>query len=310
MTNNIRVFLWLGLALALWVNYSQWQLDYGAKADAAGSHDWHYQMRQKPRRIERHCSAGGSVKLPPRPGCRRTRSPLPASARGRAARPASLGGHGARHHRRAGARHRLARRHAGARGAAGLSHGQGTSRSRWCCSTRPTPRLTTCCRPASRARAGQRAPDAPRDVHQRRRQYQLAAGQDELRVPLTWTDGSGITVTKTYVFHRSMFAIGLEYSDARTTPRQPWKARLVRAASTRVDPPIERSMFKVEIVRHSAARRFSTRTARSTSELDIEDVGRPEPFAGRDRTAGSPACSITSSARSFPSPADTLHATR
>ena len=41
MTNNIRVFLWLGLALALWVNYSQWQLDYGAKADAASSHDWH-----------------------------------------------------------------------------------------------------------------------------------------------------------------------------------------------------------------------------------------------------------------------------
>ncbi len=31
MTNNIRVFLWLGLALALWVNYTQWQMDYGAK---------------------------------------------------------------------------------------------------------------------------------------------------------------------------------------------------------------------------------------------------------------------------------------
>ena len=34
MTNNIRVFLWLGLGLALWVNYSQWQVDYGAKATA------------------------------------------------------------------------------------------------------------------------------------------------------------------------------------------------------------------------------------------------------------------------------------
>ncbi len=32
MTNNIRVFLWLGLALALWINYSQWQIDYGPKA--------------------------------------------------------------------------------------------------------------------------------------------------------------------------------------------------------------------------------------------------------------------------------------
>ena len=41
MTNNIRVFLWFGLALALWVNYSQWQVDYGAKATPPASHDWH-----------------------------------------------------------------------------------------------------------------------------------------------------------------------------------------------------------------------------------------------------------------------------
>src|SRR4051794_19856649 len=34
MTNNIRVFLWLGLALALWLNYSQWQIDYGPKPTA------------------------------------------------------------------------------------------------------------------------------------------------------------------------------------------------------------------------------------------------------------------------------------
>ena len=41
--------------------------------------------------------------------------------------------------------------------------------------------------------------------------YDLAPGQDELRVPLTWTNGQGVTVTKTFVFHRSMFAVGLEY---------------------------------------------------------------------------------------------------
>ena len=44
MTNNIRIFLWLGLALALFVNYTQWQQDYAAKpatvqtsTDAAGA---------------------------------------------------------------------------------------------------------------------------------------------------------------------------------------------------------------------------------------------------------------------------------
>jgi YidC/Oxa1 family membrane protein insertase len=37
MTNNIRVFLWLGLALAVWLNYSQWQMDYGPKPGAAST---------------------------------------------------------------------------------------------------------------------------------------------------------------------------------------------------------------------------------------------------------------------------------
>src|SRR5262245_37649602 len=34
MTNNIRVFLWLALGLALYMNYSQWQMDYGPKPTA------------------------------------------------------------------------------------------------------------------------------------------------------------------------------------------------------------------------------------------------------------------------------------
>src|SRR5262245_36381440 len=37
MTNNIRVFLWLGLALAVWLNYSQWQQDYGPKPAPAAT---------------------------------------------------------------------------------------------------------------------------------------------------------------------------------------------------------------------------------------------------------------------------------
>ena len=61
--------------------------------------------------------------------------------------------------------------------------------------------------------------------------YELAPGQDELRVPLTWTDGNGVTVTKTYVFHRSLFAISVEYSISNQSPA-PWLvhsyARIVR----------------------------------------------------------------------------------
>jgi YidC/Oxa1 family membrane protein insertase len=41
--------------------------------------------------------------------------------------------------------------------------------------------------------------------------FVLAAGANELRVPLTWTDGAGLSVTKTFVFKRGQYAIALEY---------------------------------------------------------------------------------------------------
>ncbi len=63
-------------------------------------------------------------------------------------------------------------------------------------------------------------------------------------MPLTWTDGKGITVTKTFVFKRSMFAIDLEYQIANAT-QAPWQAALY-SRIVRTDPPVERSMFKVE----------------------------------------------------------------
>jgi YidC/Oxa1 family membrane protein insertase len=41
--------------------------------------------------------------------------------------------------------------------------------------------------------------------------FVLAPGANELRVPLTWTDGAGLSVTKTFVFKRGQYAIGLDY---------------------------------------------------------------------------------------------------
>jgi len=41
--------------------------------------------------------------------------------------------------------------------------------------------------------------------------YVLAAGAQELKVPLTWTDGHGLHVTKTFTFKRGAYAIDLHY---------------------------------------------------------------------------------------------------
>jgi YidC/Oxa1 family membrane protein insertase len=52
--------------------------------------------------------------------------------------------------------------------------------------------------------------------------FALAAGANELRVPLTWTDGQGLTVTKTFVFTRGQYSIDLIYDvqNAGAAPRR------------------------------------------------------------------------------------------
>jgi len=73
--------------------------------------------------------------------------------------------------------------------------------------------------------------------------YQLKAGERELVVPLTWSEG-GITVTKTYTFHPGSYRIDLQY-DVVNTSSSDWKAasyvQLVRHYEH-----LERSYFKVE----------------------------------------------------------------
>ena len=73
------------------------------------------------------------------------------------------------------------------------------------------------------------------------KEYRLAAGQKELRVPLTWTDGHGVTVTKTYVFERGRYNIGLDY-DVQNKSASPWSAASY-AQILRDNIPVERSMF-------------------------------------------------------------------
>jgi YidC/Oxa1 family membrane protein insertase len=43
------------------------------------------------------------------------------------------------------------------------------------------------------------------------KKYVLAPGVNELRVPMTWSDGQGLLVTKTFVFTRGQYSIALDY---------------------------------------------------------------------------------------------------
>src|ERR1700728_357255 len=68
-------------------------------------------------------------------------------------------------------------------------------------------------------------------------------GAPELRVPLTWTGADGVTVTKTYVFRRGQYGIGLEYQ-VHNGGSAPWAA-LPYAQILRNDPRTKSSYFNV-----------------------------------------------------------------
>ena len=71
--------------------------------------------------------------------------------------------------------------------------------------------------------------------------YTLASGSQELRVPLTWSDGHGVTVTKTFVFHRGRYEIGLEQTVANHSDA-PWSGAPY-AQLLRYERPTHGSMF-------------------------------------------------------------------
>ena len=71
------------------------------------------------------------------------------------------------------------------------------------------------------------------------RSYRLD-GAAELRVPLTWS-GGGVTVTKTFVFHRGSYRIGLQYT-IQNHGTSPWQAAQY-AQLFRNDPRTKASYF-------------------------------------------------------------------
>jgi YidC/Oxa1 family membrane protein insertase len=69
-------------------------------------------------------------------------------------------------------------------------------------------------------------------------------GATELRVPLTWAGANGVSVTKTFVFHRASYRIDVEYQ-VQNGGTGVWQARAY-AQILRNDPPTKRSYFNTD----------------------------------------------------------------
>jgi YidC/Oxa1 family membrane protein insertase len=97
-------------------------------------------------------------------------------------------------------------------------------------------------------------------------EYRMAPGAQELRVPLTWTDGQGVTVTKTYVFRAGNYAVDLIYDVDNRSPADWSGASYVQLARHVYSQ--KRSMFDVESY---AYRGPAVYDGKSYQKLDVAD---------------------------------------
>jgi YidC/Oxa1 family membrane protein insertase len=151
------------------------------------------------------------------------------------------------------------------------------------------------------ARSGLRGPDGQsQPTHQviftaPQLEYRMPAGGGPLEVPLTWTDGQGITVTKVYTFHPGSYRIDLTYRIENQSDA-PWKAASY-VQLLRHYEHVSRSMFNVETYAYRGPAVYDGKAYR---KLDVED--------DEDRQFSSDAaplrcCSGASNQRSLPVPA-------
>jgi YidC/Oxa1 family membrane protein insertase len=97
-------------------------------------------------------------------------------------------------------------------------------------------------------------------------EYKLEAGQKELVVPLTWTDGQGVTVTKTYKFQPGSYRIDLNYDVANNSGSDYRAASYVQIV--RHYEHVERSYFRVETYAYRGPTIYDGKAYR---KLDVED---------------------------------------
>lgn len=74
-------------------------------------------------------------------------------------------------------------------------------------------------------------------------EYRLQPGMDQLEVPLTWQDESGVTVTKTLTFHRGEYSVRLS-QEVRNAGSKPWSGSAYQQLQ-RAAPPPKQGGFKI-----------------------------------------------------------------
>jgi YidC/Oxa1 family membrane protein insertase len=244
--DNPRLYLWIGLALLVWMNVIQWDRDYGKHAAPVASTATSgtpgtpaapatptSQLPSLPTDSAAAKPATGTAD-PAAPGTPATTSPAAASdTTGPVVRVVTD----------------VLDLDIGLRGGNVLRADLPKYPKDKQPGSPPVRLLTTEDATYSVARSGLRAADGRADpTHlatftSGATEYRMA-GNQELRVPLTWTDEQGVTVTKTYVFKPGQYTIDVVY-DVNNASATEWKAASYVQFARHIYSQ-KRSMFDVE----------------------------------------------------------------
>jgi YidC/Oxa1 family membrane protein insertase len=106
-------------------------------------------------------------------------------------------------------------------------------------------------------------------------EYRLPEGQDILRVPLTWSNSAGVTITKTYVFRRGSYLIEVEHT-IENRSASTWNARQYLQLQ-RTEPSKDGSQFIRTYtggVLHTAEKNYEKITFKDMAESNLHVKSR------------------------------------
>ena len=107
-------------------------------------------------------------------------------------------------------------------------------------------------------------------------EYRLNAGSEELRVPLSWSDGAGLTVTKTFAFRRGSYAVDIQYhveNRGEAAVKLASYAQFLRHAQSS-----ERSMWNVETYAFRGPAIYDGESYKKLNIKDEEDAALSRPI--------------------------------
>ncbi len=273
--DNPRLYLWIGLALLVWMNVIQWDRDYGRQAVPAAS------------------PPASSVGIPSSPGSTPSSAQLPSLPTGEAVAPAVTDATNAgavpvvpAPANAAPAVHVVTDvldLDVSLRGGDLLRADLPRYPKDKKPGSPPVRLLTTdeatfgVVRSGLRAADGRAEPTHLATYATPRSEYRLAQGDKELRVPLTWTDGQGITVMKTYVFRPGRYDVDVLYA-VQNASTSDWKAASYLQFVRHVYPQ-KRSMFDVESYAFRGPAIYDGSKYRKLDVEDEDDLKLRQSFA-------------------------------